>query len=494
MTRFILLLPVFLSINGLALCQTTFYKQSFKNGIIPSQLYSATPNDTLVTGMGPIGSKDGDPSDSLYYLNRKRYVIIDTTARKGVASQNPNYLTLGSSKNISTIPAYFTRAFDFLPVPPSMLVLFDLRIAEVAKVPAPDALTFMMGSNFSNDGATPPNSDIYAKFSISPQEDIPGERRFKVSKDADTTRIFNHFTPSRPPDVFYKIAFVLNNRTDAIGYGDEFDHSGTVAPDTYDLWIGPEMVWVTTPSGDRVQSKVPGSVPILVFDNAPVQTASQSIKQFKFIYNPTTTDPSKGIKGEIELDNILMRDISGVLPVTYSYFRANATENKQVKLEWATSSETMSDYFMVQRSQDLQQVFKDVVYQKAAGMSKGNLNYSAIDESPLMGTTYYRLKQTDLNGNVEYSRPVAVTLSNESLNVRVYPNPNAGSEIFVQVPDAALSDIQLYNAGGFKMATSQTTLSQNLVKLNPIEHLSDGVYVVQVRTEGDLQIRKLVIK
>ena len=41
------------------------------------------------------------------------------------------------------------------------------------------------------------------------------------------------------------------------------------------------------------------------------------------------------------------------------------------------------------------------------------MSYSVIDTKPIYGTSYYRLKQTDYDGQTESFHPVSVSISSE---------------------------------------------------------------------------------
>ena len=48
-----------------------------------------------------------------------------------------------------------------------------------------------------------------------------------------------------------------------------------------------------------------------------------------------------------------------------------------------------------------------------AGNSNTQMSYSIIDDNPLHGVSYYRLKQTDYNGQTETFFPVSIIISSE---------------------------------------------------------------------------------
>ncbi|MBK9402646.1 MAG: T9SS type A sorting domain-containing protein [Bacteroidetes bacterium] len=76
----------------------------------------------------------------------------------------------------------------------------------------------------------------------------------------------------------------------------------------------------------------------------------------------------------------------------------------KVRLSWSTASEVNNDYFTVERSDKTMDEF-NFIDKVNSYMNNSNilLNYESWDESPLQGLQYYRLKQTDLDGQYSYS-------------------------------------------------------------------------------------------
>jgi hypothetical protein len=109
-----------------------------------------------------------------------------------------------------------------------------------------------------------------------------------------------------------------------------------------------------------------------------------------------------------------------VLPVSLIYFNARVNDNN-VLIEWQTASEKFNDYFTVERSSD-GNIFNPIAIIDGAGNSNDLLNYTYIDQWPLPKISYYRLKQTDFNGDFTYSKVVAVRMNIEGL-FAIYPNP-----------------------------------------------------------------------
>lgn len=88
------------------------------------------------------------------------------------------------------------------------------------------------------------------------------------------------------------------------------------------------------------------------------------------------------------------------MPIDLIYFKGkpNGTGNL---LEWATETETNNNHFTLERSYNGAD-FVEFNQIPGAGNSREPLQYSLNDPEPFSGITYYRLKQTDHNGEYTY--------------------------------------------------------------------------------------------
>jgi hypothetical protein len=114
------------------------------------------------------------------------------------------------------------------------------------------------------------------------------------------------------------------------------------------------------------------------------------------------------------------------LPVRLVSFSAQYVDG-QVQLKWQSAEEKNTSHFEIEKSGDGKH-FSALLTKKAQGNSAALVSYQALDNSPLNGTSYYRLKMVDLDGTFEYSKMVAVSAESELL-VRAYPNPCQGNSI-----------------------------------------------------------------
>jgi len=110
------------------------------------------------------------------------------------------------------------------------------------------------------------------------------------------------------------------------------------------------------------------------------------------------------------------------LPIELLSFGAEPS-GSSVDLNWMTATERDNAYFTVLRSADALH-FTEVTRITGAGVSLSVLSYAAVDDLPLPGVSYYKLRQTDVDGRSTESQVVAV-YRQLVLDAQwsVYPNP-----------------------------------------------------------------------
>ncbi len=176
-------------------------------------------------------------------------------------------------------------------------------------------------------------------------------------------------------------------------------------------------------------------------------------------------------------------DASSLLPVEFIAFVARNV-GKAVQLDWATATETGSDYFEIQRARndgDWQPL--DRVY--SAGDSNEPQAYSFLDEEAVAGDVYYRLKQVDLDGSFMYS-PVVSTSFNTISGFEVFPNPATD---WVSVTSA--EKVELLDLTGRVVLSSANALRSGDKQMSfNVSELPAGIYLL--RSESDT--KRLIVR
>jgi hypothetical protein len=186
------------------------------------------------------------------------------------------------------------------------------------------------------------------------------------------------------------------------------------------------------------------------------------------------------------------------LPIVLLYFAANV-DGDHVRTEWTTSREINNHFFTLQKTIDFE-TFYDVESVDGRGNSDAESTYSVTDNHPFPGRSYYRLKQTDFDGNATNSNPVMIDFHASSGPVlSVYPNPTVGNSVTIQISglsgDAAVP-VEIFNLLGVRVYNA--TLEQEIPGLvrTKIEFngaLPHGTYIVKAGKTMQLT-RKLAIK
>jgi hypothetical protein len=177
------------------------------------------------------------------------------------------------------------------------------------------------------------------------------------------------------------------------------------------------------------------------------------------------------------------------LPVELISFDAVLNNKREVDLLWTTASEINNHYFSVERSVDLF-TFTEVAHVNGAGNSSSLQTYTAKDEHPLKGTSYYRLHQVDFDGTSTHTNYRAIYLEDEEINnIRIVPNP-AIDFISLSLPDNSYHEIRIYDLSG-KMVVSKTINEEDLIS---IEQLENGLYFIQAMgSHGKIKTGKLLV-
>lgn len=184
---------------------------------------------------------------------------------------------------------------------------------------------------------------------------------------------------------------------------------------------------------------------------------------------------------------------SNSLPVELMMFKATP-EGGDVILEWMTGEEINMDHFMVERGMDGAN-FKPLSKKDAKGVINRTQNYyESIDEHPMVGRSYYRIKMVEEDGSFTYSN---VSMVNFSLTgqVMVYPNPvfdiihvNYGDEIDEEVI------IEIFNQQGQVIYRGKHEMMEGELMLSaPRLNISvPGSYILSVYTGEGVQSFKFI--
>ena len=213
--------------------------------------------------------------------------------------------------------------------------------------------------------------------------------------------------------------------------------------------------------------------------------------------------------------SVAMADLSGTwkigttdktstpLPIVLLDFTASLVDNTHVMLEWSTASEINNDVFTIERSSN-GLTFEEITEVPGSGTTNRITDYEAYDDAPLDGVAYYRLKQTDYDGQFEYFKIVAVNLERNpdgSCVLRVFPNPcigqctvdlseckhNENAEIKVEMIDAAGKLV-------FSKVPYRDFEGSFQFNIDTGNNLKPGVYIIRGTSSSESYHQKIIVK
>ncbi len=190
----------------------------------------------------------------------------------------------------------------------------------------------------------------------------------------------------------------------------------------------------------------------------------------------TVTLPT-GVTGTLSYPggNSVLLTINTALPLTLLDFSGYA-EGSHTTLNWHTANETNTGSFEIERSNDGNEF---VTIGKMAAKRTGANTYNTMDENPLTGNNYYRLKMVDVDGKYAYSNIVTVRFAANN-HLTISPVPADNGITIALIGDALIGKhAVVMNETGIKMAE---------ITLQPATHIDIskwpvGIYILRTDDE-----------
>jgi len=177
---------------------------------------------------------------------------------------------------------------------------------------------------------------------------------------------------------------------------------------------------------------------------------------------------------------------SVVLPFTVTKISATK-KNETVQVDWEVKTDEELKSFDVERSADGRTFVKLAT---VASLGKGitMANYSWVDNNPLNGENYYRIRVVPQEGNAILSSVAVAVIDQNKPTMVVYPNPTEGNNFNIKLSNVSkgIYQVVVTSANGQKVLNKSIehpggTAVQIMVFDTDI---SKGFYRVQVQGEG----------
>ncbi len=198
--------------------------------------------------------------------------------------------------------------------------------------------------------------------------------------------------------------------------------------------------------------------------------------------------------GLIGKDTILINNGNQILPVILTDFSAKQVSTGGVYVQWNTSSEINSDYYVVERSGS-SQIYSEAAKISSVGSANLGKTYSFSDNLPLEGANFYRLKIVDKDGSFSYSRIVSVSVKDASTRSLVILSGILRTDLLQMIISSSKSqpgNIFVVDANGKKIFSASLSLSKGNNSLKKSLNLAKGIYYARLSTDTEKITRVLI--
>jgi hypothetical protein len=188
------------------------------------------------------------------------------------------------------------------------------------------------------------------------------------------------------------------------------------------------------------------------------------------------------------------------LPIELTSFEGKSNDNS-ISISWTTQTEMNNDYFTLERSTNGAS-FEEIARVDGNGSTIEHHDYSFTDLNPSRGTNYYRLKQTDFNGQSETFHLISIEFNNSPSGcvLNVYPN-STESNLTITFSDCPEDNngtiyIQVFDAQGRIIMTAIPERNGQggftcTLQLN--DNLNKGLYFIRSSSSKSVYQKKAVI-
>jgi surface protein len=239
----------------------------------------------------------------------------------------------------------------------------------------------------------------------------------------------------------------------------------------------------------------------------PLKRSNNSSYANFLSFDGTTAIPASGAAGRIYnggngyaqrtgytsfSEYIIGKAFGTPLPIELLNFEAAFIEETRfVELKWSTATEINNDFFTVESSQDGSS-WTEILRKEGAGTTHQLMNYMDYDKHPHDGTNYYRLKQTDYNGDYTYSKTIAIDIL-KSIESKIITFPSPVNNILnISSPGISFEEIFVIdNKGAIVAQQLNPDLSEN-IQID-FGGFADGNYLIKLKTKNTVVTKKITV-
>jgi hypothetical protein len=251
--------------------------------------------------------------------------------------------------------------------------------------------------------------------------------------------------------------------------------------------------WLTKPMGST--SYAPGTLSDIQLGSLDNYYYSGSVDDILYVTRDSLTTSGNWSGSDTRIGYKSLGIGNSALPVELDFFTA-ILNGSQVELRWKTETEVNNYGFYIERSNDISD-WTAIGFVEGHGNSNSPKQYNFNDNDiNQTGTYYYRLKQIDFDGTIEYFNIVSVKIEipNKYYLSQNFPNPfNPETRISFTLPEKQLVSLRVYNMLGElveELVNGPREAGSYTITFDA-SNLSSGIYIYRIQTDNFAENKKM---
>jgi len=184
-----------------------------------------------------------------------------------------------------------------------------------------------------------------------------------------------------------------------------------------------------------------------------------------------------------------------VLPLTFTKVSA-FEKNSSVQINWNVSNEQGIKQYEIERSAD-GYAFSKAYTVTAKGNGANNLTYNWVDEQPMAGDNFYRIRSINIEGEYNYTSVVKVRIGKVNGSFNISPNPVTGNYFNLHLSNQPAGNytMRIINTSGQVLYNKIITHNggSTVQPINLPYKITSGLYKLDIIQGKNRNVQNLII-
>lgn len=185
----------------------------------------------------------------------------------------------------------------------------------------------------------------------------------------------------------------------------------------------------------------------------------------------------------------------GPLPIDLMAFDADwkSQSKTEALVSWTVASQINNAFYTIEKSMNNGD-WEELEIIQGEGTYNNVKSYSIIDKAPYDNITYYRLKQTDFDGQTEMFDPEYIKKDGSFNGMKIYPNP-ADEYAYIEVysEENVIANIIINNLNGKTLVNKKEELNEGLNQIKIyVGNLEAASYLIRLQSENMVNYKMLI--